>query len=122
MIDVPIGGSITLGVSQPPSNPNPADFIIWGGYGIPAPQDVFSTPYGNMCFPPSTLLPYPGLFVVASTFGLGAIVPALPTPYTHSAPAGVPAPLTIVMQGMIVHQAAAANNLAITNAVVLRVQ
>lgn len=121
IIDVSVGSPITLGVSQPPSNPNPADFIIWGGFGIPALQDVFSTPYGNMCFPPSSLLPYPGLFVVASTFS-SAIVPATPAPFTYTSPAGVPTPLTVVMQGVIVQQSAVVNNLAITNAVVLRVQ
>jgi hypothetical protein len=121
IVDVAIGAPITLGVSQPPSNTNPADFIIWGGFGIPASQDTFPTPYGYMCFPPSSLLPYPGLFVVANSFG-PAIIPATPAPFTHSSAGGVPTPLTVVMQGMIVHQSVAANNIAITNAIVLRVQ
>lgn len=119
-INVPIGAPVTFDVLQPPSNPNPADFIIWGGFGAPNPQDVFLTPYGNMCFPPSTLLPYPGLFVAFSSVG-GGLLSASPTPFTHLVSAGIPLPLVISLQGMIVHQSSSSNVLAITNAVVLNV-
>ena len=119
------GAPITIGVAQPITNPNPAAFIIFGGIGVPQAVDAFPTPFGTLCFPPALLAPFAGLFVVANSFSPAApaLVPfATLAPWSATNPIGIPVTFTMTVQGLIVHNNGVANQLAITNGVILDVR
>jgi len=121
---LPVGSPLTIAVTQPASNPNPARFIVWGQIGHPTTQGEFATPFGNLVFAPFHLQPtVPGLFTLANSFGPdpSAFVPSSPATWTLAHP-GLGFPFTFTLQGMVEVGPGPTNTVGITNAVVVEVR
>jgi hypothetical protein len=123
-VDVPIGQPITIGLSQPPSNPVPAHFAIWGISGAPSPEAAVSTVFGTISFAPTPLFPTaPFLFTLTNNLWSDptSLLTSSTAPFALSTP-GLPIPATLTFQGMVVDSASLGNLPGITNGVILRVQ
>lgn len=125
-VDIPLNGAITVGVSQPPSNPNPAPFLVFGRFGVGQVFDYYELPIGlgTMCFIPSLVSPGdPALFLLFDSFNPangGAIVPgATLTPYSFTSPIGVGFPVDFELQGIMFDTP---STLARTNAVIASIR
>ena len=123
-VDLAAGASFSLSVMQPPANPLPAAFALFGAQAAPVFEDALSLPagIGTFAFVPCPLLPsaQPFLFVLTNNFGAGAcgeLVPSAPTPWSLSVPNGIPFPITITLQGLV---ESSPGGLAVTNAVLVR--
>ena len=118
-----IGGPITIAVAQPPFNPIPASFVVFGALGFPMPNDIYATSFGSLCFAPSPVYPsFPGLFTLANSFSGFSVnppelVPATPAPWSFSMPQGIGFPAQFTLQGVIDDNAPATSNLAVTNGI-----
>jgi hypothetical protein len=96
-VHVPLGSSFTIAVAQPPANATPANFILWGWFGVPDPSFYYTIPgVGQMCFTPCEANPGLGLgFTIASSYGptgCGALVLAPAAPFALFVPS-LPFPL-----------------------------
>lgn len=97
--------SFTIDVLQPPTNPQPASFIIFGFLGVPDPGMTQELPlgFGTVAIPVELITPgVPGVFTLTSSFG------PIPTQLTASTPTpwatggmGPPIPMKISLQGLI---------------------
>ena len=113
----------TISIDQPPMNPNPANYLIFGSLGSPTRASVFGSPWGDFCFTPALFAPSPGLFTLANSFAPSSgLLLFGPTPFSYARSAGLGFPATFVLQGLIVQNGAQTNNLAITNAVTIEVE
>ena len=117
---------ITVSVAQPPANPQPASFAIFGVFGVPRYTDPFALPagVGEIAVVPCPMAPSfePILFVLTDNFPTGVctpILPSNPTPWTSGAQAGIPFPIKITLQGIIDN---GPHGIAVTNGVILEVQ
>ncbi len=121
-VTVPTFQPITLGISQPPTNPNPADFILFGTLGAADGSQQITLPFGAFCFPIALPILPPGTFILADTFGVGspALVPATPTPWQLTLPTGIPFAATATYQA-VVAESAAPLQLAVSNGLILDV-
>ena len=119
----PLGQSIVINVTQPVGVSIPAGFVLFGAVGPPQFATAFTTPWGEMCFPPALALPAPGLFVLANTFvpGSGFAANAAPAPWSFATP-----PVNTVfdfgLQAIVQVSALPTNNLAISNYVAVQVR
>jgi len=120
-VDAMAGSPITLSMAQPPTNPNPADFALFGMLGGPTAADTWLSPWGAMCITPVIVAPAnPDLFLLASSItGLPGLVPATPAPW--SASAVVPVPLRVTLQGIAIVSNQPSNAAAVTNGILLDV-
>ena len=104
LVTLPINTAFSVDLGSSPVSPAPSNFIIVGRVGTPDLANQFVTPYGTFCFLPSIVGgPAATHFVLADSFnlGLGALVPATPTPYTIPVPAGLPTPIVLTIQGIM---------------------
>ncbi len=117
-IDRFVGQPFTITLAQPPANPVPAPFFLWGHFGAVPPASAYTSPFGVMCFTPQLVEPYqPWLFTLAdSIINAGVIPVAAPSPWSLNVP-GVPTAMTFVLQGLTVQNQATTGSLAITNAI-----
>ena len=105
---------ILIDVAQPPSNPNPADFILAMTIGAPNAQTSLPTPFGEFCFTPSFVF----ASSLASPIGLLAATAAPTRLFVPPLPfVGI-----INLQGVIVANNSVSNSLALTNSVVIVVE
>ena len=122
-VNIGFSSPITVALRQPPSNPIPANFSLFGTFGTSYPTDVYVLPFnlGSLCFPPSVLGPMaaPFSFLLADTYGIpGALAPSNPTPWTITNPTGFAFPLQLTLQGWIEKTP---GSIALTNAVRLNI-
>ncbi len=123
-VDVGLGQPFTLSVLQPPSAPTPSSFALWGFTGVPGPAAGIQTTFGAMTFRPLPLDPdAPWLFTLANNLwpDPAALVVSSPAPWSLPVP-GLPFPLTLTFQGLIVDSPGPSSPLGITNGVILRVE
>ncbi|MBL9076212.1 MAG: DUF1028 domain-containing protein [Planctomycetes bacterium] len=121
VVEVGYGQPFSLALAPPVGVPTgfPVGlFALWLHVG--ANPVGFEVPLGAgngaLCFTPAPFVPAPTL-VLADTFGLGGLLPAVPAPWSLNLP-GVPAVFDAVLQAVMVSDAAA--TFAATNAVLLR--
>jgi FG-GAP-like repeat len=106
-VDLSLGQASVIAMAQPPLNPDPAAFMLWGQFHAPGQGlTPFVLPFG---FGTSLVLPYqvdPGrgdLFLVANNFGIQdpqALVPSFGTPWgVNFNAAGVES--YVVLQGLV---------------------
>ncbi len=120
-IHVTPGSLITVEVIQPPTSPQPANFLIWGRLGVPRPTEVLSVYFagGQMAFSPQIIAPgNPLLFTLTNSYDpppISGLVASTPTPWAGSGFA-LPFPATLTLQGLI---ETGGGNVRITNAVVV---
>ena len=120
VVPVPLGQPVTLGLGQPPSNPNPANFILSGAVGAASLQSSFPSALGTFAFAPALLVPIPGLFTLANSFvPFSAEIPAGPTPFSANV-GPFPVPATFSLQALVVESGGANSSIAISNAVVIQ--
>ena len=122
VVTSPVGQSITIALSQPSGNPNPAGYLIFGVIGRPQVGGAFTTPWGDLCFPPSLVVSSPALFLLANGFvPSSGLVPATLTPWSYTT-----LPINSVfefgLQAIVVQNAQASNNLAVSNFVGIAVR
>lgn len=121
-VAVPLGAPLSLALAQPTTAPSPADFILWFHWGVPALNDEFASPFGSLVFLPSQL-GNPLAVEVADTFFGTGLVGANPAPWSFVLPSGLPFPVTLTFQGVVVQSdGTTLPMLAVTNAVILRVE
>jgi len=122
-VTVAVGQPLTFALLQPPGATIPADFVILGALGSPAPADVFPTPWGDLCFTPSLVAPLDqALFTLATSFApASGLLPGAPAPWSFTAWGGSPIPLELMLQGLVLDPTAPTNGVAVTNGVRLRV-
>ena len=120
-VDVNVLQPFTVAVAQPPGNPSPAPFAIFGTYGIPTPADAITTQFGPFCFVPSLLVPDISRFLLADSFGnhSTALVPSLPAPWTYGVPFGIPFPVQVTLQAVISEDNTNPSARAVTNGVII---
>jgi hypothetical protein len=123
-VSVGLNQPFVFSVTQPASNPNPTDFILFGQLGIPNPQlDPTVLPFGigttaiRLC----ALTPAPDVFLLANTYG----VPICGPPFFPSAagpwqtfPVALPFPVSATFQGIIFEDPV---TIRVTNGVVLSI-
>ncbi|HGY92642.1 MAG TPA: hypothetical protein ENK43_15850 [Planctomycetes bacterium] len=121
-VTVPTFQPITLEVGQPPTNPNPADFILFGVLGAADGSQQIALPFGAFCFPLALPVLPPGTFILADTFGVGspALLPATPTPWQLFLPTGIPFAATATYQAVVAENASPLQ-LAVSNGLILDV-
>lgn len=115
-VDVPANASFSIDVTVPPGAAA-ADYLLFLKVGAPAAGGAYALPWGSMCFAPSVLVPDPSVFLLMDTLFGGGLLPALPAPYAFPFPGGIPTPLLVTLQGVMVASPGVGN----TNAVVLQV-
>lgn len=123
-VDVATFAPISITLSQPPTNPLPAPFAIYGFIGTPEMTEWVALPYnvGPMCFMPYTLNPtFPGGFLLANSFGNdpAALVPATVAPWSFTLGSGIPFPFLLTFQGVVAQDPA---TVRVTNGVIVNVQ
>ena len=122
LIRVALGQNIEVRVLQPSTNPNPANFLVFGAFGAATQATEFGSGIGTLCFPPSVGLPNPGLFLLASSFAPATgLVGATPAPWSWTLVSGIAFPATFSFQGLIVQSAGGGQNLGITNGMIVEV-
>jgi hypothetical protein len=125
IVGVGINQPFTFSVTQPASNPNPTDFIIFGEIGIPNPQiDATVLPFGigTMCLRPCLLFPAAtDLLLLANTYGVPIcgppILPSAAGAWT-SVPVSLPFAATATLQGVIFESAGL---IRVTNGIVIAI-
>ena len=105
LVDIAVSTPITVGVGQPSTNPSPAHFIVIGLTAVPDPSDSLLLPgsIGTLCLQsPYSGVAFPGLFVLANSFGPDplALLPSTPAPWSFSF-AGLPFPFQFTLHGVI---------------------
>ncbi len=123
IVTVGVNQPVTISMLQPPLNLTPASFAIAGFIGLPGIDERTTLPFalGTMAIPLTYLTPgYPGAFVLTNSVdpSLQQLIPSTPTPWSSSN-AGLPFPFEFTFQGII---ESAPGTLAVSNAVVLRIQ
>ena len=123
-VTVGINQTFTLGITQPPTNGVPSDFILFAQIGIPDPLvDTTALPYaiGTSCIRPCALFPSVPGALIANSYGLALCGPPLlgsnPAPWTS--PLSVPFAVTATLQGVIVENTPVVR---VTNAIAITVQ
>lgn len=112
-VDVSTGQPFTFEVATPPGASSPGFFLLWGFVGVPGDLNVFDTFLGSFAFPPEFLAPaVPGFYLAGS--GLTGVPSVFPP--------GLPFPLTVTYQGVVIDATSPTEPLAITNAIVLNVE
>ncbi len=102
-----VGEFNSISLLQPSLAQNPVDFAIFGYLAEPTAADIVTLPLGigDMAFTPHVLIPwaYPQVFTFTHSAGAiaGAAVGSTPTPWTSSAQAGAPFPLTVSFQAVV---------------------
>ena len=103
-ISVPVGQPLSFAMLQPPGQPLPADFAIFGTHGAPSISSSLVSFNGVMAFPPIITNPANAdLFLLTTSFAAvsPALLPGTPTPYAAGVPAGAPIPMNILLQGIL---------------------
>ncbi len=120
-VDVAIGAPFALQMAAPTSGPAAAPFALWARLGVPGPADQLPTVFGTLLFAPAFLGLDP--LVIPLTNGLfaepGALLPPATAPWSLALPGLGPVELTL--QGAVLDNGVP-TGLAISNAVILRVQ
>jgi hypothetical protein len=124
-VSVAINQTFTFSVTQPPTNPVPAEFVLFGQLGIPNPQsDATILPFGlgTTCIRPCALFPTAtDLFLLANTYGVPIcgppFLPSSAAPWT-SIPLSLPSAATATLQGVILENP---TTVRVTNAIVIAV-
>jgi hypothetical protein len=122
-VEAAIGTDLRMIVNQPATNPLPAGFAVFGRFGIAGPGDPTTAPgIGPVVFPLCVFDPgNPSLFVLADTLGgslCSGSIPAPPAPWVFELPGGLAVPVTATLQGVI----ESGSGLAVTNALIVRIQ
>ena len=123
-VDVGMGAPVDIDVGQPPSNPVPAHFAIFGRIDVPPASEAFPIPgVGDLCLTPAPVATWaiPLFFTLASSVpGLpgGAIVEPGPAPWNVTIP-GIPAAVKLTLQGVIMEAAAQPR---VTNGVIIDIR
>lgn len=124
-VNVGINQPVTISLTQPPSNPNPTDFVLFGQFGIPNPfVDTNALPFGIGTACIRFCLLYPGaldLFLLANSYGSPVCGPPIFTSAPgawSSVPVFVPIQVAATFQGVIFETP---SSIRVTNAVVLSV-
>ena len=124
-LDLARSTAFSFDLIQPPLNPLPAPFVVWGLIGVPSATSLFSTGIGDLCFPPHQAAPNnPLLFTLANSLFADplASLPATLTPWNATLPFGIPFAVDITLQGLTANGAGSPSSaLVITNAVTLRI-
>ncbi len=110
-------------VTAAPGGPGNAPFALWARIGVPAVSEQLPSPFGTMLFSPAFLQPAdPALLTLSNSLFAdpSALLAPGPVPWSVAIP-GLGFPLELTLQG-IVFDAAAPAGLAVTNALILRVQ
>lgn len=100
------GAFFGLEVLQPQTNPQPANFLLWGRLGVPTPGELFPIYFagGAMAFAPHVVAPSnPLLFTLTNSYEpppVSGIVASSPAPWSIGAVA-LPFPATMTLQGLI---------------------
>ena len=112
-VSVEIARPLTFDL-QLPSAGLPTPFVIFGAVGFVTPASIFAAPFGSLCILPQPVLPFQGLFTLADSFGSpNAFFPAGPAPWMFTYMPGVPMPMNLTIQGVLLTPGAP----EITNAV-----
>lgn len=121
-VDIARNAAVNITVNPPTGLPI-APFVLFGFLGAPEPTDAFTLfTVGTMAFRPAPLPPPDArAFTLADSFGLGlpALAAATPAPWSLAAP-GVGFEIDFALQG-VVFDPTQPMNLAITNAVLVRI-
>ena len=110
---------------QPPTTAAPALFAVFGFLGTPGPGHPFALPLGigSMAFTPCPLaMGSAAHFMLTDNLGVpgcAAVVPSAPAPWVLRVPGGIPFPVTVTLQGVIL---AGPATLAVTNGVIVAIQ
>ncbi len=123
VVDLGLNEPVRLTVLQPVGMTTPANFAVWAYIGTPPPTAEVTLPFGigDFLFQPCTV-GGPNNVLITNNFGPDVcpeFVPSTPGDWTVMDPNGLPAPLTLTYQGVILDGPATA---AATNAVQLVVQ
>lgn len=122
-VDVPSTQPFTLQMASPLAGPSNALFALWARIGVPTPAEQLPTAVGTFLFAPQFLAPgNPLLLTLSNGFfpDPGALFAPLPVPWAAPIPPlGVSLELTL--QGAMLDASSPAG-LAVTNALILRVQ
>lgn len=120
-----IGDSITMSIDQPSMNAAPADFVIFGRFGVPMGDEAYAVPgvQGDMTMIPAAMAPWavPYLFTLVSSIGPmpgGQHFLSGPAPWSFTLPSGFAFPVEFTLEGVIMEDAFTASK---TNAVIVRV-
>jgi hypothetical protein len=104
-VDAELFEPITFAMAQPPTNPAPANFAIFGRIGTPAPAETMSFgSAGDFCFTPSLLNPAdPGLFLLSDNFSYhpSALVASAPGAWSYTVPGGLGFAFEVTFQGFM---------------------
>lgn len=112
-VDVASGQPIEISMGTPPGHAGAAQFQLNGFVGVPGAMNVFDTFIGPFVFPPPFAAPD-----IEGFFSLGGGQ----TSWSLNLPAGVAGSITVTLQGYIANSPGAAQPIAVTNGVILRVQ
>ncbi len=123
-VDAGPGQALTLSLMQPPGNPLPAAFVVFGVLAAPAFTDATVLPFGigRAAFLPCDLAPWaaPFLFVVANNLYAGPCSPfaaAAPAPWALTVAGGIPYPAILTLQAIV---ESGGGGVGLSNGVVLR--
>ncbi len=123
-VDIPVAQPITVSIAQPLSNPQSANFIVFGEAGVPNSQNVFVYPpvTGSLIVTPCQADPLnPTLFTVFTTFGPAGPCGGLwvgPAPFQFGSTIGLPFPLRMTIQGVIEESP---GSYAFTNGIIINI-
>ena len=117
---------ITFLMAQPVVTPFPASFVVFGFLGLPTPADAVPLgAVGSFSFIPAPMLPgHPLLFTLADSFNITggtAYTGATQTPWSFTYGPGLPFPIVVTLQGIIVDTSSAVSA-SVTNAIVVEVK
>lgn len=126
VVDVAVNTPVSFDVLQPPTRTLPADFLLFGYVGIPAPGAAVPLGiHGDLCFLPgddSTPTSIGQRFLLSSSLpalpGAIQLLGGNPTPWAATVP-GSPQPVEFTLQGVI---AETQSTVKTTNALVVRIQ
>ncbi len=113
---------LSFEMATPPANTGPANFIIVGQIGAADGSEIFSTVFGDVCFPVDVAVHLPTTFTLVNTFPTSSpgLLPAIATPWNVSLPLGLSFPTVFSLQGAV-EDDSASTGVAITNAVIVEV-
>jgi Bacterial lectin/IPT/TIG domain len=117
--DIDLFTPFTLELATPPTNAGASPIALFGIIGVPDQTTAYSTPYGDLCFPPPFILPAPWIFTITdSLITSPALLPPSFTPFTLPIP-GLDVASQITFQAGVLEDSTNPLSVAISNAVIL---
>lgn len=121
-VDVDLFSPVSIDLAQPPTNPGASPMALFGIIGVPDASTAYSTPYGDLAFPPPFVLPAPWIFTITDSLVTSpALLPPSFTPFNLTIPS-LDTAAQITFQAGVLENSANPLSVAITNAVVLNLK